>query len=107
MVVNCREIRNGVGASRLVENKLIYSAATRERIIVTGGENDIIARGARQRQRRRIGGGGKDKIDRVGCAEAVDHRKREHVGRRRGCAGIVGDAGREFCVDGAQKARAV
>jgi hypothetical protein len=50
VVLNRREVRNGVGTTRLVEDELIRAAAARERIVVTGAENNILAGRAHQRQ---------------------------------------------------------
>ena len=86
VVIDRREIRNCVGAGRLVENKLICATAARERIVVAGGENHVLAGRARQRHGRRGAGGEvKDKIHRIGCAKAVGDRESDLIGRRRGC----------------------
>jgi len=107
VVIDRREIRNRVGAGRLVENKLICAAAARKRIAVAGGENHVLAGRARQcHRRRRAGGEIKDKIHGIGCAKAVGDCEGNLVGRGRGCAGIVRNACPEFGVDGGQKAGA-
>ena len=107
VVVDRREIRNGVCTGRFVENKLICATAACKRIAVAGGENHVLAGRARQRHgRRRAGGEVKNKIHHIGCAEAIGDGEGDLVGRRRGCAGIVGDARPQLRIDSGQKAGA-